>query len=122
MVNRVKEAVPNAKLTYNNSPSFNWTLNLRKQVREDWIAAGTINAADYPDGTQLMSATYDENPLGLEADLRLQNFQTDIAREAGVFHNLITLPTFHGTAKMMNDLSEGYYGEQKMLAYVNIIR
>jgi len=88
-------AVPNAKLTYNNSPSFNWTLNLRKQVREDWIAAGTINAADYPDGTQLMSATYDE---------------------------LITLPTFHGTAKMMNDLSEGYYGEQKMLAYVKEIQ
>ena len=37
MVNRIKEAVPNAKLTYTNSPSFNWTLNLRKQVRTDWI-------------------------------------------------------------------------------------
>jgi len=49
MVNRVKEAVPNAKLTYNNSPSFNWTLNLRKQVREDWIAAGTIETEAYPD-------------------------------------------------------------------------
>jgi len=122
MVNRVKEAVPNAKLTYNNSPSFNWTLNLRKQVREDWIASGKIEASAYPDGTQLMSGSYDEDELGLEADRRLQAFQTDISREAGVFHNLITLPTFHGTAKVMNDLSLGYFGEQKMLAYVKNIQ
>ena len=122
MVNRIREKAPHAKLTYNNSPSFNWTLNLRKQVREDWIAAGTIQPDDYPDSTQLMSSAYDEDPLGLEADRRLQTFQTDIAREAGVFHNLITLPTFHGTAKVMNDLSEGYFGEQKMLAYVKEIQ
>jgi isocitrate lyase len=122
MVNRIREKAPHAKLTYNNSPSFNWTLNLRKQVREDWIAAGTIQPGDYPDSTQLMSSAYDEDPLGLEADRRLQTFQTDIAREAGVFHNLITLPTFHGTAKVMNDLSEGYFGEQKMLAYVKEIQ
>jgi len=70
MVNRVKEAVPNAKLTYNNSPSFNWTLNLRKQVREDWIASGHIKAVDYPDDNRLMSETYDDDALGLEADAR----------------------------------------------------
>jgi len=121
MVNRIKEAVPNAKLTYNNSPSFNWTLNLRKQVREDWIADGKIHASSYPEA-ELMSARFDEDPLGLEADARLQAFQTDIAREAGVFHNLITLPTFHGTAKLMNDLSEGYFGDLKMLAYVKNIQ
>lgn len=118
MVNRVKEVVPNAKLTYNNSPSFNWTLNLRKQVREDWIAAGTIKAADYPDDNRLMGPAYDEDKLGIEADDRLRNFQTDIAREAGVFHNLITLPTFHMTAKFTDDLAEGYFGNDKMLAYV----
>ena len=122
MVRRIREKAPHAKLTYNNSPSFNWTLNLRKQVREDWIAEGKITAGEYPDNNQLMSAAYDEDELGLEADRRLQNFQTDIAREAGVFHNLITLPTFHGTAKVMNDLSEGYFGEQKMLAYVKEIQ
>jgi len=121
MVNRVKEAVPDAKLTYNNSPSFNWTLNLRKQVREDWIAEGKIHASSYPE-ERLMSADFDQDPLGLEADRRLQAFQTDIAREAGVFHNLITLPTFHMTAKFMDDLSEGYFGEQKMLAYVKNIQ
>ena len=32
MVNRIREVVPNAKLVYNNSPSFNWTLNFRQQV------------------------------------------------------------------------------------------
>ena len=121
MVRRIREEAPHAKLTYNNSPSFNWTLNLRKQVREDWIAEGRINAEDY-DEARLMSAAFDEDALGIEADRRLQAFQTDIAREAGVFHNLITLPTFHGTAKVMNDLSEGYFGEQKMLAYVKEIQ
>lgn len=122
MVSRIREKAPHAKLTYNNSPSFNWTLNLRKQVREDWIASGEIKAGEYPDNNQLMSAAYDSDKLGLEADRRLQNFQTDIAREAGVFHNLITLPTFHGTAKVMNDLSLGYFGEEKMLAYVKGIQ
>lgn len=121
MVRRIREAAPHAKLTYNNSPSFNWTLNLRKQVREDWIAEGRITAEDY-DEARLMSAAFDEDDLGIEADRRLQAFQTDIAREAGVFHNLITLPTFHGTAKVMNDLSEGYFGDQKMLAYVKEIQ
>ncbi len=118
MVNRVKQVVPNAKLTYNNSPSFNWTLNLRKQVREEWIASGQIKADAYPDDVQLMSSKFDGDALGMEADARLRGFQTDISREAGVFHNLITLPTFHMDAKGMNDLSEGYFGTDKMLAYV----
>jgi isocitrate lyase len=32
MVNRIKEVVPNAKLVYITTPSFNWTLNFRNQV------------------------------------------------------------------------------------------
>lgn len=121
MVNRIREAAPQAKLTYNNSPSFNWTLNLRKQVREDWINEGRIQAGDY-DEARLMSAAFDEDALGIEADRRLQAFQTDIAREAGVFHNLITLPTFHMDALGMDRLSEGYYGDEKMLAYVKNVQ
>lgn len=122
MVNRIREEAPHAKLTYNNSPSFNWTLNLRKQVREDWIENGNIHHSSYPNDNRLMSAKYDDDALGIEADKRLKAFQTDIAREAGVFHNLITLPTFHMTAKGMDDLSEGYFGEDKMLAYVRGIQ
>lgn len=122
MVNEVREAAPHAKLTYNNSPSFNWTLNLRKQVREDWIKDGKIQAGDYPDGTQLMSRDYDNDPLGQEADNRLRQFQVDLAAEAGVFHSLITLPTFHMDAKSMDDLARGYFGDDKMFAYVNTIQ
>ncbi|MEO1553864.1 MAG: isocitrate lyase [Pseudomonadota bacterium] len=122
MVNAVREVVPNAKLTYNNSPSFNWTLNLRKQVREQWIAEDKISESDYPADTSLMSAKFDETELGIEADARLQSFQTDISARAGVFHNLITLPTFHLTAKGMDELSNGYFGEEKMLAYVKNVQ
>ena len=122
MVNAIREVVPGAKLTYNNSPSFNWTLNLRKQVREQWISEGKIGEDDYPEGVALMSAKLDETELGLEADARLQSFQTDISARAGVFHNLITLPTFHLTAKGMDELSNGYFGEEKMLAYVKNVQ
>jgi len=122
MVNEIRETVPNAKLTYNNSPSFNWTLNLRKQVRAQWLAEGKIAEGDYPEGNELMKPDFDETELGLEADKRLQNFQHDISSRAGVFHNLITLPTFHLTAKSVDELSRGYFGEDKMLAYVKTVQ
>ncbi len=40
MMDRIREVVPNAKLAYNNSPSFNWTLNFRQQVYDAWAAGG----------------------------------------------------------------------------------
>lgn len=122
MVAEVRKAVPNAKLTYNNSPSFNWTLNLRKQVRDQWIAEGKIAADAYPEGNSLMGAEFDETELGQESDARLAAFQVDISARAGVFHNLITLPTFHLTAKSMDELSRGYFGEGRMKAYVNSVQ
>ena len=122
MVAEVRQAVPNAKLAYNNSPSFNWTLNLRRQVRADWITEGRIAADAYPNGPGLMSADLDESELGLAADARLARFQVDISARAGVFHNLITLPTFHLTAKSMDELSRGYFGEGRMKAYVNTVQ
>jgi isocitrate lyase len=122
MVAEIRKEVPNAKLTYNNSPSFNWTLNLRKQVRAQWIAEGKIEATDYPDDNALMKPDFDATELGLEADARLARFQTDISARAGVFHNLITLPTFHLTAKSMDELSRGYFGADKMLAYVKTVQ
>jgi isocitrate lyase len=122
MVNEIRKVVPNAKLTYNNSPSFNWTLNLRKQVRDQWIAEGKIHKDSYPEGNILMSAEFDKTDLGQEADARLAAFQVDIAARAGVFHNLITLPTFHLTAKSVDELSRGYFGEERMQAYVNTVQ
>jgi len=122
MVSEIRRVVPDAKLTYNNSPSFNWTLNLRKQVRTQWLAEARIGLDDYPEGAALMSAEFDDTDLGREADARLQRFQADIAARAGVFHNLITLPTFHLTAKSVDELSRGYFGPERMKAYVTTVQ
>ncbi|TXD84805.1 isocitrate lyase [Subsaximicrobium wynnwilliamsii] len=116
MVNRIKEVVPNAKLVYNNSPSFNWTLNFRNQVFEEMMAEGE-NMTAY-DRNNLMDAHYDGSELCHRADQKIKTFQVDSAREAGIFHHLITLPTYHTTALHMNDLTEGYFGNEGMLAYV----
>jgi isocitrate lyase len=116
MVNRVKAVVPNAKLVYNNSPSFNWTLNFRNQVFDEMLAEGE-NMTAY-DQNNLMDSQYDASELCFRADQKIKTFQKDSAREAGIFHHLITLPTYHTTALHMNDLTEGYFGEEGMLAYV----
>lgn len=116
MVNRIREVVPNAKLVYNNSPSFNWTLNFRQQVFDAWKAAGKDVSAY--DRAQLMSADYDATELALEADNRIRTFQADAAREAGIFHHLITLPTYHTAALSTDNLAKEYFGAAGMLGYV----
>ncbi|WP_159023499.1 isocitrate lyase [Formosa sp. L2A11] len=116
MVNRVKVNVPNAKLVYNNSPSFNWTLNFRNQAYDEMFASGKI-MTEY-DKNNLMDVVYDGSELSRIADEKIRTFQRDGAREAGIFHHLITLPTYHTTALHMNDLTKGYFAEDGMLAYV----
>ena len=116
MVNRIREVIPNAKLVYNNSPSFNWTLNFRQQVYDAWEADGK-DMSDY-DRTKLMSVDYDGSDLAAEADERIRTFQKDAAREAGIFHHLITLPTYHTAALSTDNLSKRYFGEEAMLGYV----
>ena len=116
MVNRIKDVMPNAKLVYNNSPSFNWTLNFRNQAYEEMLVEG--NDMTVYDKNNLMDAQYDSSELCRRADEKIRTFQIDGARDAGIFHHLITLPTYHTTALHMNDLTEGYFGEDGMLAYV----
>lgn len=116
MVNRVKETVPNAKLVYNNSPSFNWTLNFRQQAYDRWVAEGKDVSAY--DRAKLMSAEYDATELAADADEKVRTFQADASREAGVFHHLITLPTYHTAALSTHELAQGYFGSEGMLAYV----
>jgi isocitrate lyase len=116
MVNRVREAVPNAKLVYNNSPSFNWTLNFRQQVYAEMQNEG--KDVFHYNTENLMDEAYDDTELSRLADEKIRTFQMDSAQEAGIFHHLITLPTYHTTALHMNDLTEGYFGEDGMLAYV----
>jgi isocitrate lyase len=120
MVNRVREVVPNAKLVYNNSPSFNWTLNFRNHVYEEMLAEGE-NMTAY-DRNNLMAAEYDGSELCFRADEKIKSFQMDASREAGIFHHLITLPTYHTTALHMNDLTKGYFGQEGMLAYVKDVQ
>ncbi|ASJ70939.1 isocitrate lyase [Granulosicoccus antarcticus] len=120
MVNRIREHIPNAKLVYNNSPSFNWTLNFRQQVFDAWQEEGRA-VTDY-DRADLMSVNYDQTELGQEADARIQAFQSDAAAHAGIFHHLITLPTYHTAAQSTDSLAKDYFGDQGMLAYVREIQ
>jgi isocitrate lyase len=116
MVSAIREVEPNAKLVYNNSPSFNWTLNFRQQVFDAWTEAGK-DLSPYV-RAELMSAKYDDSDLASEADEKIRTFQSDAAREAGIFHHLITLPTYHTTALSTDNLAKGYFGDEAMLAYV----
>jgi len=125
MMNEIRKVRPEAKLVYNNSPSFNWTLAFREQVYAEWKKAGK-DLSEYPDPKAadkgLMDARFDESPLAVEADRLVQNFQRDASREAGIFHHLITLPTYHTAALSTDMLSEGYFGDLGMLAYVRDVQ
>ncbi len=116
MVNRIREVMPNAKLVYNNSPSFNWTLNFRQQVFDAWAEEGKDVSAY--DRDKLMSVDYDGTELAEVADEKIRTFQADAAREAGIFHHLITLPTYHTAALSTDNLAKEYFGDQGMLGYV----
>ncbi len=116
MVDRIRAVVPNAKLVYNNSPSFNWTLNFRQQVFDAWQADGKDVTAY--DRAKLMSIDYDTTDLAIEADERIRTFQADGAKRAGIFHHLITLPTYHTAALSTDNLAKEYFGAAGMLGYV----
>ncbi len=120
MMNDVRKVHPDAKLVYNNSPSFNWTLNFRQQAYDAMVEAGEDVSAYVRD--DLMSAEYDETELSAIADERTRTFQADTAREANVFHHLITLPTYHTTALSVDNLAKEYFGEQGMLGYVKKVQ
>jgi len=120
MVDRVREVIPNAKLVYNNSPSFNWTLNFRQQVFDAWEEAGKDVSAY--DRDKLMSVDYDGTELADEADEKIRTFQRDASARAGIFHHLITLPTYHTAALSTDNLAKEYFGEQAMLGYVKNVQ
>lgn len=116
MVDRIREEVPDAKLVYNNSPSFNWTLNFRQQVFDAWRSGGK-DVTMY-DRDTLMSVVYDATPLAREADEKIRSFQKDASARAGIFHHLITLPTYHTAALSTDNLAREYFGDAGMLGYV----
>ena len=116
MMDEIRKSVPDAKLVYNNSPSFNWTLNFRQQVFDTMAEEGKDVSAYNRD--ELMSVDYDETELSVIADEKIRTFQADAAREAGIFHHLITLPTYHTAALSTDNLAKEYFGDQGMLGYV----
>ena len=120
MVDKIREVVPNAKLAYNNSPSFNWTLSFRQQVYDAWVEEGQDVSAY--DRAKLMSAEYDQDELAAEADERIRTFQRDAAKRAGIFHHLITLPTYHTAALSTDNLAREYFGDAGMLGYVKNVQ
>ena len=116
MMDEIRKEVPNAKLVYNNSPSFNWTLNFRQQVFDAMENDGK-DMSEYK-RDDLMNVSYDDTELAIEADNKIRTFQADAAREAGIFHHLITLPTYHTSALSTDNLAKEYFGDQGMLGYV----
>ena len=116
MMDEIRKVVPNAKLVYNNSPSFNWTLNFRQQVFDAMENEGK-DMSEY-NRDDLMNVSYDDTELAIEADNKIRTFQADAAREAGIFHHLITLPTYHTAALSTDNLAKEYFGDQGMLGYV----
>ena len=116
MMKEIKKVIPNAKLVYNNSPSFNWTLNFRQQVFDEMLKNGDdISSYDRED---LMNEKYDETDLAIMADNKIRTFQADASKEAGIFHHLITLPTYHTAALSTDNLAKEYFGTEGMLGYV----
>ena len=120
MMSEIKKVVPNAKLVYNNSPSFNWTLNFRQQVFDDWEKEGK-DLTQY-ERDDLMDEKYDPTELAVEADEKIKTFQADAAKEAGIFHHLITLPTYHTAALSTDNLAKAYFGDDGMLGYVKNVQ
>ena len=116
MMNEIRKTVPNAKLVYNNSPSFNWTLNFRQQVFDSMVEAGD-DVSNY-NRDDLMDESYDESELAKQADEKIRTFQADASKEAGIFHHLITLPTYHTAALSTDNLAKEYFGSEGMLGYV----
>ena len=120
MMNEIKKTIPNAKLVYNNSPSFNWTLSFRQQVFDGWISEGK-DLTEY-ERESLMDEKYDSTELANEADQKIRTFQADAAKEAGIFHHLITLPTYHTAALSTDNLAKAYFGKDGMLGYVKNVQ
>ena len=116
MMNEIKKTIPNAKLVYNNSPSFNWTLNFRQQVYDSMVESGDDVSSYVRD--DLMDESYDTSDLAKEADEKIRTFQADASKEAGIFHHLITLPTYHTAALSTDNLAKEYFGSEGMLGYV----
>ena len=100
-------------MSQQNSSRFGTAFTETIEARE-----GVTTGISAYDRAHLMSAEYDDSILAKVADERIRTFQADAAREAGIFHHLITLPTYHTAALSTDNLAKDYFGNQGMLGYV----
>ena len=70
------------------------------------------------DRDKLMDINYDDTELAIKADDKIRSFQSEASKEAGIFHHLITLPTYHTAALSTDNLAKEYFGTEGMLGYV----
>ena len=115
-----REVMPNAKLVYNNSPSFNWTLNVPSAgVRRGMEKEPARTSPRIPTATGTDERRVRRHGAG---DRSRQPdpvaSRPTPSRDAGIFHHLITLPTYHTAALSTDNLARGYFGKDGMLAYV----
>src|SRR5690606_41183786 len=92
----------------------------RQQVFDSWQAEGRDVSAY--DRAKLMSADYDNSELSDEADNRIRTFQRDASKRAGIFHHLITLPTYHTAALSTDNLAREYFGDEALLGSVKKVQ
>ena len=61
--------------------------------------------------------------VGRRTNTLVNNHSTLLAaKRAGIFHHLITLPTYHTAALSTDNLAREYFGEQAMLGYVKNVQ
>ena len=88
----------------------------RQQAYDAMVESGK-DVSEY-NRDDLMNETYDSTELAIAADDKIRTFQADAAKEAGIFHHLITLPTYHTAALSTDNLAKEYFGSEGMLGYV----
>ena len=97
---RLREVIPNAKLVYNNSPSFNWTLNFRQQVFDAMGEGGQGRLVQVRSQAALMSRLKydDDGPRqgGRRAHPHLPGRRLEAGRHLPPPHHAADLP--HGRA------------------------
>ena len=100
----------------------------RQIILRQWRETGDARYKAYPDPDdakrykELASEQYDDTDGGKATAKYIREFQDLVAKHAGVFHNLITLPEFHVEGLGGQKLAGKYFSGQGMEAYVTEVQ
>ncbi len=118
IMDAIRKTHPHAMLVYNNSPSFPWIAQARVMFHQAWTLEGRDMSA-YPDPdapdliARLAGKEFNNTELDLAACCYVREFQYKMSKQAGVFHNLITLSEFHNLAKGGQEMGEYYRTKER---------